>query len=192
MINPKRIRILKSGIDKDGPVIYWMQRDQRVNDNWALIYAYKLAIEKDVPLTVIFNIVPSFLNAAIRQYSFMIEGLKKVKKNLDELNIGFNILIGNPEETISEFLKNVEASLLIADFNPLKIVRRWKKYVAQKIEIPFHEVDAHNIVPCLIASEKEEFGAYTIRPKIHKLLPEFLDEFPVIKKIRKNFSGFLK
>ncbi|MEJ5351769.1 MAG: deoxyribodipyrimidine photo-lyase [Melioribacteraceae bacterium] len=186
MINPKRTRILKSGIDKNGPVVYWMQRDQRVNDNWALIYAYKHATEKDVPLIVIFNLVPTFLNATIRQYSFMIEGLKKVKKNFEELNIAFNILIGNPEDTIPEFLRNTEASLLIADFNPLKTVRRWKKYVAQKIDIPFHEVDAHNIVPCLIASDKQEFAAYTIRPKIHKLLPDFLDEFPVIKKLRKN------
>ncbi|MDH7605860.1 MAG: deoxyribodipyrimidine photo-lyase, partial [Melioribacter sp.] len=185
-MNLKRVRILKEGKNKNGPIAYWMQRDQRVNDNWALIYAYEMAIEKDSPLIVIFNIVPSFLNATIRQYSFMIEGLKKVKKNLDELNIGFYLLIGNPEDTIPELLRNVEASLLIVDFNPLKIARRWKKYVAEKIDIPFQEVDAHNIVPCLIASSKQEFAAYTFRPKIHKLLPEFLDEFPVIKKLRKN------
>lgn len=185
-MNLKRVRTLKEGKNKNGPIVYWMQRDQRVNDNWALIYAHEMAIEKDSTLIVIFNLVPSFLNATIRQYSFMIEGLKKVKKNLDELNIGFYLLTGNPEDTIPEFLRNVEASLLIADFNPLKIVRRWKKYVAEKIDIPFQEVDAHNIVPCLIASNKQEFAAYTFRPKIHKLLPEFLDEFPVIKKLRKN------
>ncbi|MEG8947764.1 deoxyribodipyrimidine photo-lyase [Rosettibacter firmus] len=86
MLNLKRVRYLKDGITKSGPVIYWMQRDQRVNDNWALIYAYSKALENDVPLIVTFNLVPSFLGATIRQYSFMIEGLKKVIILLTELN----------------------------------------------------------------------------------------------------------
>ncbi|MCX7797631.1 MAG: deoxyribodipyrimidine photo-lyase [Melioribacter sp.] len=186
MINPKRVRVLKEGIKKNGPIVYWMQRDQRVFDNWALIYAYSQALSIDVSLIVIFNLVPSFLNATLRQYSFMINGLRKVKRNLDDLNVSFNLMIGNPEETIPNFIKDVDASLLVVDFNPLKIVRRWKKYVAEKINIPFHEVDAHNIIPCLITSDKQEFAAYTIRPKIHKLLLEFLDEFPIIKKLKQR------
>ena len=42
------------------------------------------------------------------------------------------------------------------------------------MNVPFHEVDAHNVVPCWEASDKREYGARTIRPKIHKHLPEFL------------------
>ena len=47
--------------------------------------------------------------------------------------------------------------------------------MAEKIgDVPFHEVDAHNVVPVWEASEKRETGARTIRTKIHKRLPEFL------------------
>ena len=46
--------------------------------------------------------------------------------------------------------------------------------VAKKINIPFDEVDAHNVIPCWVASDKREYGARTIRSKIHKKLPEFL------------------
>ena len=46
--------------------------------------------------------------------------------------------------------------------------------VSEKINIPFHEVDAHNVVPVWEASQKREYGARTIRSKIHKHLPEFL------------------
>lgn len=47
--------------------------------------------------------------------------------------------------------------------------------VAKKIGgVPFHEVDAHNVVPVWRASEKRETGARTIRSKIHKALPTFL------------------
>ena len=37
-------------------------------------------------------------------------------------------------------------------------------------------------------SPKQEFGAYTIRPKIHKNIPEFLDEFPKLKKMKSSTS----
>jgi len=57
-----------------------------------------------------------------------------------------------------------------------------EKKVAENINISFYEIDAHNIVPCRIASQKCEFGAYTIRPKIHRLIAEFLCEIPQIRK----------
>ena len=68
----------------------------------------------------------------------------------------------------------------------LKIKRIWKRDVAKQISIPFYEVDAHNIVPCLHVSDKLEFAAYTIRPKIHKALIEFMDEFPSLKKMKQE------
>ena len=40
------------------------------------------------------------------------------------------------------------------------------------------QVDAHNIVPCWVASDKQEVGARTIRKKITDKLGEFLTEFP--------------
>ena len=42
------------------------------------------------------------------------------------------------------------------------------------MNIPMHQVDAHNVVPVWEASNKKETGARTIRPKIHKKLPEYL------------------
>ena len=41
-------------------------------------------------------------------------------------------------------------------------------------------MDAHNIVPCWVASDKLEYAARTIRPKITKQLTEFLTEFPAV------------
>ncbi len=183
-MNPKRLRVLKDGTSKSGPVVYWMQRDQRAHDNWALLYAQQKAIEQKETLYVVFNLVPDFLEATIRQYGFMIKGLQEVESELGKHNIPFVITTGDAGEEIPKFVERVKASLLVTDFNPLKIVRRWKKSVADRIDIPFHEVDAHNIVPCLHVSDKQEFAAYTIRPKIHKLLPDFLDEFPPLQKMK--------
>lgn len=184
MINEKRIRLLQKGIETKGPVVYWMSRDQRVHDNWSLLFAQQTAKEKNRSLVVIFNLVPDFLEATIRQYGFMIKGLQEIESDLNSYNISFFLLSGNPEETIPEFLKKVSASVLVSDFDPLKIKRKWKRDVAKKISIPFYEVDAHNIIPCLIVSSKLEFAAHTIRPKIHKSLFEFLDEFPKLSKMK--------
>jgi deoxyribodipyrimidine photo-lyase len=188
-MNERRIRLLQDGKETNGPVIYWMSRDQRVHDNWALIFAQKLAVERKIPLVVVFNLVPDFLEATIRQYGFMLKGLKEVESELGRYNIPFFLLQGSSQVEIPNFIKRNNVSTLVSDFDPLRIKRIWKKEVAKKIEIPFYEVDAHNIVPCLYVSNKTEFAAYTIRPKIHKLLPEFLDEFPLIRKMKKLESS---
>jgi deoxyribodipyrimidine photo-lyase len=184
MINEKRIRLLKPGFETNGPVVYWMSRDQRVHDNWALLFAQKMAIEKNRPLAVIFCLVSDFLEATIRQYGFMLKGLKEIENRLSDFNISFIVLSGNPECEIPSFIKKINASCLISDFDPLRIKRIWKRDVAKSITIPFYEVDAHNIVPCLFVSDKIEFAAYTIRPKINKALIEFLDEYPSIKQMK--------
>lgn len=186
MINEKRIRLLQKGTETNGPIIYWMSRDQRVHDNWAILFAQQLALQKKTSLAVIFNLVPDFLEATIRQYGFMLKGLKELESELSEYNIPFFLLTGDPNQQIPKFLNTINASVLISDFDPLRIKRIWKREVAKKITVPFYEVDSHNIVPCLYVSDKLEFAAYTLRPKIHKALIEFLDEFSVLKKMEKS------
>ena len=55
--NKKRVRTL-SGNDgflarEAKGVVYYMHRDQRVQDNWALIYAQRLAYQHNLPLSVV-------------------------------------------------------------------------------------------------------------------------------------------
>jgi len=182
----QRITLLQDGWETNGPVIYWMSRDQRVHDNYALLYAQHLALTKNKPLGVVFTLVPAFLEASIRQYDFMLKGLEQTEKELARFNIPFFLLAGEPHKELPEFIKSNAVSILVTDFDPLKIKLKWKKNVSNKINIPFYEVDAHNIVPCRYVSDKQEFAAYTIRPKIHKHLPEFLTELPELKQMKKQ------
>jgi deoxyribodipyrimidine photo-lyase len=181
-MNPKRLRTLKAGDLKKGPVVYWMSRDQRAQDNWALLFSQELSKKEKVPLAVVFCLAPQFLGATFRQYAFMLQGLAEVERTLAGKNIGFYLLRGSPEVEITEFAQKHLAGCLVTDFDPLRLKRQWKEAVAERLNIPFFEVDAHNIVPCWIASDKPEYGAYTLRPKILRALPEFLDEFPVLQK----------
>lgn len=178
----KRARILKEGQERPGPVVYWMSRDQRVHDNWALLYAQHLAQERQVPLLVVFCLAPAFLGAAWRHYAFMLEGLSQVSRELADHRIPLHLVRGEPGKEIPKWIKDLEVGLLVTDFDPLRLKRDWKEQVAKRLTIPFLEVDAHNIVPCWLASDKQEYAAYTIRPKIHKALEEFLTPFPSLPK----------
>ncbi len=181
-VNKKRIRTLNNQSKRSGPVIYWMSRDQRVNDNWALIFAREMALENKVPLIVLFCLVPSFLEATERQYGFMLKGLAEIESLLKSLDISFWLLPGNPEIEIDRFCRKQQAGALVSDFSPLRINRQWKEALVKKLPVAFYEVDAHNIIPCWATSPKQEYAAYTIRPKIKKLLPEYLIDIPKIEK----------
>jgi len=178
----KRIRKLNRADYKKGLIVYWMSRDQRIDDNWALLHAQQLAKEKKQAFAVIFCLVPEFLKAEIRQYHFMFKGLQRIESDLKNKNIPFYLLFGQPKNEIPKFIKKYKISALISDFDPLKIKRKWKNQIKRKINIPFCEIDAHNIVPVWEVSDKQEYAAYTIRPKIKKLLPIFLTEFDSLKK----------
>jgi len=180
-VNPKRVRLLKDGVRKRGPIAYWMSRDQRADDNWALLYAQEQALHAKVPLIVVFCLVPEFLNATIRHYGFMLKGIDEAMHSLSKNNIPLMIIHGQPREALPQFLKQHRVSVLVTDFDPLRVKRIWKSEVASVISMPFHEVDAHNIVPCWHGSSKQEYGAYTLRPKILRALPEFLTPLPKLK-----------
>ncbi|KAB2869535.1 MAG: deoxyribodipyrimidine photo-lyase [Bacteroidales bacterium] len=200
LVNPYRVRELNANDKRVGPVVYWMSRDQRVNDNWALIYAIEKAYEYKTSLSVVFTLAPSFPNANLRHYDFMLKGLVKVEEKLMNLGISFDLLLGFPEQTLPEYIKLNKIKLLVSDFDPLLIKREWKNKINNCIDIPHHEVDTHNIVPCWHASNKLEFGAYTLRPKIKKYLTSFLDDFPSIsptttfsqKQNQSNFNEILE
>ena len=188
-MNEERVRLLKSGIERQGPVLYWMSRDQRACDNWALLYARGLAVKRKVPLLVAFCLVPDFLGATARHYDFMLRGLRETDETLRRKNIPFYLLRGDPPSEIPALVNRLGVGVLVTDFDPLRIKRDWKRTVCDRVTVPIREVDAHNIVPCWRTSEKQEFGARTIRPKIRRHLPVFLEDFPPLRRIAGQWPG---
>ncbi|MFW9878165.1 MAG: deoxyribodipyrimidine photo-lyase [Candidatus Thorarchaeota archaeon] len=180
----ERIRKLNKFEGKKGPILYWMSRDQRVKDNWGLLFSQELALKYEYPLIVIFNLTPKFLNASRFIYNFMLNGLQKVERDLMKLDISFHLELGTPINTLPQFIERYHVSTIITDFSPLKIKRQWISELLKKVKIPFYEVDTHNIIPCWIISNKKEYAAYTFRQKVKKVLDLYLDDIPSLKKHR--------
>jgi len=177
-IDERRVRRLNQLEDRHGTVIYWMSRDQRVRHNWALLFACQKANQLCQPLEVVFTLAPGFLGAPMRHYDFMFRGLREVERGLRELGVPMTVLYGEPGETLPEYAASRNVGAVVTDFSPLKLVRGWKQEVAPRLSCAFYEVDAHNIVPCWLASPKQEYAARTIRPKLNALREEFLTDFP--------------
>ena len=165
-----------------GPVLYWMQRDQRAQDNWALLHAQAVALAGGRPLAVVFCLVPEFLDAARRQYAFMLAGLRETAADLAALNIPFVLLSGEPAREITDFARRHDVARLVLDLNPLRLPTAWQTEVTRLVTAPVEQVDAHNVVPVWVASPKQEYAAATLRPKLNRVLHRYLNEFPRLVK----------
>ncbi|MFA5235271.1 MAG: deoxyribodipyrimidine photo-lyase [Bacilli bacterium] len=168
-----------------GKIIYWMNRDQRLVDNWALVAAADLAQKTNRPLAVVFVMFDGFSSLVFNQsnpiYVRLGQGLRHVLDEARRLGIDFSIERGNPIEVIPALIKRERAGVLMSDFSPLKEIQAIKDHVNEAIDIRFLEVDAHNVIPVWMASNKAEWGAYTLRPKIQRLLPNYLLSIPEVK-----------
>lgn len=161
-----------------------MFRDQRVQDNWACIYAQKLALHLKAKFRIWFCVVPDFHTNTQRHLNFLLRGLKEVATDCEKLAIGFSLTYGDPDKIILDLVKEYKVGLVVTDFFPLripeKLVEKSKSVLPDTVVLV--QVDSHNIVPCWNASDKQEYNARTIRKKINNKLREFLTEFPKVKK----------
>jgi len=188
IVHPARIFALNDAPTAAGPVLYWMSRDQRVRDNWSLLHARSLA--GDSPLFVAFCLVDDYPGATLRHYDFMLRGLMEVERDLAALNIPFVLLKGDPGREVPDMAARLGAGAVVTDFDPLRIKRKWQADAASRLSVSLIEVDAHNVVPARYVSDKQEYAARTIRPKIHRLSSEFLDEFPSLALLDQRPAGF--
>jgi deoxyribodipyrimidine photo-lyase len=176
-------------------VVYWMQRAQRGRDNHALDLAVQVANALELPLVVYFAGIANFPHANLRHYAFLNRGLVDVEEDLAERNIGF-VLRNAPRESHERFLRDVGAAFLVGDENPMREPERWRRELAARLDarlgIPFWTVDADVVVPSKLM-ERAQYGAYTIRPRLYRLLPEYLTPYenPKAEREWKRPKGLL-
>jgi deoxyribodipyrimidine photo-lyase len=182
MIDSRRVQAKNETPAGSGSVVYVMAREQRVNDNWALLYAQEQAVARGVSLCVLFALGPMFCSGTARHNAWMLASLKEVQQNLKNHNIPFYIEIGAWKDVIPAFAEKHGVGEVVFDFNPLQPVRSWRDAVVSQVNCKVVEVDARNIVPVWAASPKADYAAYTLRPKINKQLREFLTPIPKLKK----------
>lgn len=172
-----RVTVRRAGAPaRDGKcAVYWMQRAQRGHDNHALDAAVDVANALALPLVVYFAGMANFPHANLRHFAFLNRGLVDVEEALAERGIAF-ILRNAPHESVEKLLCDARAAILIGDENPLRGPESWRRELAAKLRIPFWTVDADVVVPSKLI-DRAQYGAYTIRPRLQRLLPDFLHPY---------------
>ncbi len=173
MIQPERILVLNDDIVRDRSfVLYWMQAAQRAEWNHALEYAIRQANRIGKPLVAAFSITDNYPEANERHYAFMLEGLKETQAAVAKRGIQFVILHGSPERSIPTIAQ--KADLLVTDEGYLRIQQQWRRTVAEAVDCKMVEVTTNLIIPIEEVSEKENYSAGTLRPRIHRQLDKYL------------------
>jgi deoxyribodipyrimidine photo-lyase len=180
----QRLHLLNTRSVRPGRyVLYWMQAAQRAACNPALEHAIAEANRLDQPLRVVFGLTPHFPEANERHYRFMLEGLREVATSLAKRGVGFTVEPGEPPQVALRFAKM--ASLVVCDRGYLRVQRQWREQVATGTPCRVVEVETEVVVPVDEVSDKEEAGAYTLRPKLTKLLGTYLQPLPAGKMKRR-------
>ena len=153
-------------------VLYWMQMYKRANHNYALNLAIQMANERQLPLVVYEGLKFYYPWASDRIHTFILEGVAEKYEEFAERGIRYVFYLQrnkqDPKNTVARLAR--EAALLVTDDYPCFIIPQHNARIAE-LKLPVYAVDANGMVP-LSALPKEEYAAYTIRPKINRLLPD--------------------
>ena len=191
VVQPERVRSLNSKpiCENADYVLYWAQMNRRVSHNHALAYAVELANSLDLPTMYYEGLGCDYPCANDRIHTFILEGSPDTSRALKPLGIGYAFYLRkrqrDPNDILYRLVKG--AAAVITDDYPTFVARRHNASAPSKIDIPYFVVDASCIVP-MNRMEKREWAAYTIRPKITKMLPDYLH--PVkLPPVRKRWTG---
>ncbi|MBN2210639.1 MAG: deoxyribodipyrimidine photo-lyase [Sedimentisphaerales bacterium] len=183
MIQSARIQVLADAPERQGDyVLYWMQASQRIDYNHALAFAIQHANEKHLPVVVYFGLTENYPKANLRHYTFMLQGLREVQTELQRRGIRLVFRCEAPEKGVIKLARR--AVIVVTDRGHLRHQRQWRNTVAMQLQCPFIQVETDAVVPIETASHKEEYAAATLRPKIHRLLNDYLIplRMPSVKK----------
>ncbi|MDN5697952.1 MAG: deoxyribodipyrimidine photo-lyase, partial [Rubrobacter sp.] len=174
-IQPERVQPLNDEpATNGGYVLYWMQASVRAAHNHALEYAIQRANDSNQRLLVAFGLTENYPDANLRHFSFLLEGLADARDALKERGIKLVVRRGSPDEVALDLCAG--ASLVVCDRGYLRHQRRWRENVAQNAGREVVQVESDVVVPVELASDKKEYAARTLRPRINRHRDEFLVE----------------
>ncbi|MFI4912456.1 MAG: deoxyribodipyrimidine photo-lyase [Sedimentisphaeraceae bacterium JB056] len=173
-IDPLRCTVVNpyDGSSEGRFVLYWMQASIRHYSNASLEYAAMVANELSLPLVVCFVLTASYPNSMYRHLHFLDQGLSDVSRGLKKRGIRFLVRLGSPPDEILKLTPS--AAFLVTDCGYIRTERKWRRKIYEKVKCPAVEIEDNVVVPVEVASDKEEYSARTIRPKITKHLDRFL------------------
>jgi deoxyribodipyrimidine photo-lyase len=183
-IQSERLEDLNGHPERTGQhVLYWMQAAQRAQCNHALEYAIERGNLLRLPVVVLFCVMDAFPEANARHYRFMLQGIRETQAALAKRGLRLVVHHGHPEQAVPRAAR--KAALVVTDAGHLRIQRQWRTAVASELACRMAAVETNLVVPVEVVSDKENFSAGTLRPRMHRVWDRFLiDLKPVLPQYR--------
>lgn len=169
-------------------VLYWTGANRRVDSNHALLHAVEIANRLKLPVLFYEGLSCTYPMANDRMHTFILQGVPETAKRLAKAGIGYVFnLRHKPEDPANALQKLAEhAAAIVADEYPTFYPRMLNSRVPQELNIAYYTVDSSCVVPMSV-HPKREFGAYTIRPKIKRVLQTYLKPCDALK-VKRRFD----
>lgn len=175
-VEPERIRQLNSAPQRPDRkyVVYWAGANRRVDANHGLLHAAEIANRLKLPVLFYEGLTFAFPYANDRLHTFMLEAVPETAKRLKKAGIGYLFYLrrkASEEENVFQHVAK-QAAAVVADDYPTFRPRDLNLKIPQTLDVAYYVVDSSCVVP-MSQIPNRQYGAYTIRPRIHKLLPKY-------------------
>ena len=131
----------------------------------------------DLPVLAAFALTADYPGAQGRHYRFLVNGLVNAAHDLERRGVPLVVRLGCPDAIVPALAHEAGAAMVVGDENPVRVGRQWRERIARDLRVPFYLVNADVVVPSA-HFPSEEYAARTIRPKIHRLLGDYLRPIP--------------
>jgi deoxyribodipyrimidine photo-lyase len=183
-----RIQLLNEAVVRPRAqyVLYWALIHRRLDSNHGLSFAADLANQLRLPLLVYEGLTCDHPWANRRMHQFVLDGVADNAARAAELGVGYVFYHRAAKRDANDVVYRLaqDAAAIVTDDFPGYLAREYNASVPAKIGIPYYVVDSSCVVPMTIIG-KQEYAAYTIRPKTHRLLPEHMHALAPVKMARK-------
>jgi deoxyribodipyrimidine photo-lyase len=180
-VDPARVRIVRDApLPSRGEyVLYWCMVNQRVPHNHALQAAIALGNRLGLPVVCYHALRPDYPHASDRLHAFVLQGLDELGAAMWARGVPYWVeLPRNRRQHVPRLARlGRHAAAVVSDLFPAFIIPGHLRGAAKALEVPLVAVDASCVVPMRRISERQ-VGAYTLRPKLKKLWPEYLGRIP--------------
>ncbi|MBU8894483.1 deoxyribodipyrimidine photo-lyase [Corallococcus sp. H22C18031201] len=177
-VDSARIHVVKEAELPSGRrefVLYWCMVNHRAEENHALDAALALGNHLGLPVVVYLALRPDYPHASERLHAWALEGMSDVAAGCASRGVPcWMELPRTADEHVARLAElGRRAAIIVSDLFPTFIIPGHLHGAARAVQVPLVAVDASCVVPMQRVATLQA-GAYTLRPKLQKLWPEYL------------------
>jgi deoxyribodipyrimidine photo-lyase len=176
-VDPARVRVIRDArLPSRGEyVLYWCMVNQRAASNHALDAAIALGNRLRLPVVCYHALRPDYPHASDRLHGFVLQGLDELGEAMRARGVPYWLELPRNSRQHVPRLGRIggRAAAVVSDWFPAFIIPGHLRGAAKALQVPLLAVDASCVVPMQRIAERQ-VGAYTLRPRLRKLWPDYL------------------